>query len=48
MNSDDGMDSFNGLSSGDLDFASTGEGLVETGVDCVEGFKVFLVWSREG
>jgi len=48
MNSDDGMDSFNGLSSRDFDFASSGEGLVETGVDCVEGFKVFLVWSREG
>lgn len=48
MDSDDRVDGFDRLSSGDLDFAISGEGLIESCVDCVEGFEVFLVWSRQG
>ena len=47
MDSNDRVDGFDRLSSGDFDFASSGEGLVESCVDCVEGFKVFLVWPRQ-
>ena len=47
MDSDDRVDGFDRLSSGDFDLASSGEGLVESRMDCVEGFKVFLVWPRQ-
>jgi hypothetical protein len=48
VNSDDGVDSFDRLSSGYFDFTGSGEGLIESGMDCVEGFEVFLVRSRQG
>jgi len=48
VDSDDRVDCLDGLSSWDLDFASSGEGLIESCVDCVEGFEVFLVWPRQG
>jgi len=48
VDSDDRVDGLDRLSSGDFDFASSGERLTESCVDCVEGFKVFLVWSRQG
>jgi hypothetical protein len=46
VDSDDWVNGLDRLSSGDFDLASTGEGLIETCVNCVEGFEVFLVRSR--
>jgi hypothetical protein len=48
VDSDDWVDGFDRLSSGDFDFAGTGEGLIESCVNCVERFEVILVWPRQG
>lgn len=48
MDSNDRVDCLDRLSSRDFDFASPGERLVESCVDCVEGFEILLVWSRQG
>lgn len=47
MDSDDRVDGFDRLSSGDFDFASSGEGLIESRMNCVERFEVSLVWPRQ-
>ena len=48
MDSDDGVNGLDRLSSRDFDFTGSREGLVKSGMDCVEGFEVFLVWPRQG